>query len=143
MKSLFLAASFALSLTSTAQADEAMPVVSVVPYCASPMELVCELFVEYLEQSESFEIVQPMDRSPNGDYIHIEITANWTEANDLVGSVKWWGKSGQEFKGVGVKLQRAPRRSEVYSHLIMIAMSSSSFPDRDSPFFAYSNRSAK
>lgn len=143
MKRFILATSLALGLAPAAHAEEAAPVVAVVPYCASPMELVCELFVEYLEQSESFEIVQPMDRTQNGNYIHIEITANWTEANDLIGSVKWWGKSGEEFKGVGVKLQRAPRRTEVYSHLIMIAMSSSSFPDRDSPFFAYSNRSTK
>jgi hypothetical protein len=109
----------------------------VVPYCDSSTPRICEMFLEYLKASPDYRIVPVEDRRLGGDYLHVELQADWLGYDNLQGRVVWWGKAGSENRGVGVSIAGAPKNDRAYANLAMLALSSSGITDPSSAFYNY------
>jgi hypothetical protein len=121
-----------------AYADEdSVKTMQVVPYCQSSIELMCEVYVEYIQRDPSMRLVPPHERNHSQEYLHIELRARWVNDNDLEGQIVWWGKSGEEYAGIGSIIEGAPDDPRAYVHLIGLSLQGAGLPSVDSPFYSY------
>lgn len=87
--------------------------------------------------SPKYQIVPVGDRRLSGDYLHIELQADWLETGNLEGRIVWWGKAGSENRGTGVFIEGAPKNDKAYANLAMLALLGSGIPDPSSSFYNY------